>query len=74
MTKEEFKKDALDGAKKMIALHPDLRLGQSVFNYIETKYKDTAYFVKQENGVDCFYNDNIINLFLDYCWEIVKTK
>lgn len=65
MNKDEFKRDVLD----IIKNYPDnWRLGQKVFNYIDIKY-DVARAVQFEDGIDCFYNDEYIDPFIDACYK-----
>lgn len=48
------------------------RRGQSVFNVI-----DDVWGVAREvqfDGCDCFYNDSIIQEFIDKCWEKIKER
>lgn len=45
----------------------DWRLGQFVFNYIEANYGDVARKVQFEDNIDCFYQDENINSFLNAC-------
>ena len=44
------------------------RKGQSVFNVIEEQYGDIARQVQMSDGVDCFYDDTQIDLFIDHAW------
>lgn len=46
--------------------HHYLRLGQFVFNYMHGFYK-VAYEVKEKDGVDCYYRDDMIDEFLKCC-------
>lgn len=41
----------------------DLRYGQFVFNYIETKYR-LGYKVKEKTGIDCYNDDSKVEKFL----------
>lgn len=73
MTYEEFLKDVDNGVSIMMKKTPSLRYGQAVFNYVDLNYEDTARRVQFEEGIDCFYKDNMVKEFLDHCWEIVHT-
>ena len=42
------------------------RDGQFVFNYINKHY-GVARKVQFEDGVDCFYDDNSIDSFIEHC-------
>lgn len=65
MSFEDFKEDVLDGIKR----YPkNWRKGQSIFNYIDEKYK-VARIVQFKDNVDCFYNDNNIEKFLLKSYE-----
>ena len=44
------------------------RKGQSVFNVIDEKFS-VAREVQFIDGVDCFYNDNVIDKFIELSWE-----
>jgi hypothetical protein len=45
----------------------DWRKGQAVFNVIDEKW-NVARKVQFEDGVDCFYDDKQIDLFIDKAW------
>ena len=61
MTLEEFKKEVLN----FMDNRPKAwRKGQAVFNYID-KYYGVAREVQFEDLVDCFYNDDIIDEFIE---------
>lgn len=67
MTLEEFK----NSIKDLIPSRPEQwRKGQFVFNYVDENY-GVARAVQFQKGVDCFYNDKKIDLFLDICYEMV---
>lgn len=44
------------------------RKGQSVFNVIEEQFGNVARQVQMIDGVDCFYDDTQIDLFIDHVW------
>lgn len=44
-----------------------LRKGQFVFNYIDANY-GVARYVQFIEGIDCFYNDDKIDQFIDKCY------
>lgn len=67
MTFEEFKEDVFKNIKN---LPENWREGQKVFNYIERKY-GVARTVQFNCGVDCFYNDNLINEFVKKAYESI---
>lgn len=49
------------------------RKGQACFNFIESKYH-VGRIVQFDRHVDCFYNDNAIDEFVQLAWEEVKEK
>lgn len=71
LTFDEFKKDILnvvEGCPK------SWRYGQSVFNAIDCKY-GVARSVQYEDGIDCFYNDESVDPFIQasyvkYCSSV----
>lgn len=72
VTKEEFIlriKSAADLAQKK---YPGLREGQAIFNATEDLF-NVARFAQFKLDVDCFYNNELIDKFLDACWDIYST-
>lgn len=69
MIKEEFKSKIKTAAGSTRKNHPELRKGQAIFNEAD-KYNHVARIVQFDYGVDCFYDDTMIEPFLDKCWEI----
>lgn len=65
MTYDEFKNDILNAIKNK---HPQWRDGQIVFNYIHDKY-NVAKDVAIKDNVDCFYNDNNIEKFIELSYK-----
>ena len=49
------------------------RKGQAVFNVIDEKW-NVARKVQFEDGVDCFYNDDLVDLFIDKAWIRIYNK
>ena len=70
MTKEEFINDIKSAAE---VLRKEIRYGQSVFNYIDSKYGHARTAVN-EFKVDCFYNDSSVDDFIDNCWSIIERR
>jgi hypothetical protein len=70
MTYEEFKKDVLDFLKDK---PKEWRDGQAIFNYINEKYK-VARYVQFMEGIDCFFNDKMIEAFIKASYEAVLKK
>lgn len=52
----------------------DWRRGQFVFNYIEENYGDVAREVQFQDKIDCFYNDDKIEEFIEACYNRLKDK
>lgn len=67
MTLQEFKNDIFSGIKE---LPENWRKGQKVFNYIDKKY-GVARTVQFDYGVDCFYNDNLIDKFIEKSYKLI---
>ena len=63
-TREELKEIILDDSKKMKELYPYYRWGQAVFNYVD-EYLAVARKVQFEDNVDCFYNDDAVDSFIE---------
>ena len=49
------------------------RKGQAVFNVIDEKW-GVARAVQFEDGIDCFYDDKQIDLFIDKAWTRIYNK
>lgn len=64
-TKEVFLRKIYEEAKKT---QPTQRKGQSIFNATELLYQ-VGRVVQMHNGIDCFYDDNKINQFLDLAYD-----
>lgn len=60
MTFEELKAEVYTAMKDK---PKEWRKGQFVFNYIGSKYR-VATAVQFQDGVDCFYCDDVIDIFL----------
>ena len=52
----------------------DWRKGQFVFNHIEENYGDVAREVQFIDKIDCFYDDDKIEEFIEACYERLKDK
>lgn len=63
-----FKNEVLEGIKEYPS---DWRYGQKVFNYVDYVY-DVARIAQYEYGVDCFYDDSMVDEFLKKCYDIIK--
>lgn len=67
MTLQEFKNDIFSGIKE---LPENWRKGQKVFNYIDKKY-GVARTVQFDYHIDCFYNDNLIDKFVETSYKLL---
>ena len=67
MTLQEFKNDIFSGIKK---LPENWRKGQKVFNYIDKKY-GVARTVQFDYHIDCFYNNNLIDKFIETSYKLL---
>ena len=70
MTLEEFKKEVLNFADNR---PKEWRKGQAVFNYID-EYYGVAREVQFKDLTDCFYNDDIINEFIEKAFAKLISK
>lgn len=70
MTKEEFVSEVKSVAGEIIKDHPELRKGQAIFNVVDRSFNNVARIAQFDYGVDCFYDDSMIEPFLDKCYEL----
>ena len=63
-TREELKEIIYSDSKKLKEMYPSYRWGQAVFNYID-QYIGVARKVQFEDHVDCFYNDDAVDAFIE---------
>lgn len=63
-TREELKGIIYSDSKKLKKMYPSYRWGQAVFNYID-QYIGVARKVQFEDHVDCFYNDDAVDAFVE---------
>ena len=68
--KEKFLKDVWD---KVAECPKDWRPGQAVFNIVDSEY-GVAREVKDKDGIDCFYENGYIDMFLEKAWIRYKQK
>lgn len=71
MTKEEFVYTVKDLSGKLRKEHPELRQGQAIFNVVDRNFDNIARIAQFDYGVDCFYDDSMIEPFLDKCYELL---
>ena len=62
--KDLFKEHVKRIAKSIIYELPYIRYGQAVFNYVD-EYFGVARKVQFEDNVDCFYNDDAVDAFIE---------
>ena len=65
MTLQDFKNDIYSGIKE---LPENWRKGQKIFNYIDRKY-GVSRIVQFDHGVDCFYNNDMIDKFIEESYK-----
>lgn len=65
MTKDEFVKNIWDAVKQCPS---NWRTGQAVFNVVDDVF-GVARAVQFEDHVDCFYNDDAIESFIEHAWK-----
>ena len=70
-TLEEFKKTILSNAEEIRKECPEWRLGQTVFNLIDSAY-GVAREIQFKQGIDCFYDDSKIDEFIDAVYKLIK--
>lgn len=70
MTYDEFVAQVWE---KVAASPQCWRKGQAVFNVIDENW-DVAREVQFVDGIDCFYDDEKIQEFIDHAWVIIKNK
>lgn len=69
ITFEEFN----EVVKKDIKPLPDnWRYGQKVFNYIDANFLHIARDVQMIDGVDCFYDDSVVDEFIVCSYERIR--
>lgn len=49
------------------------RKGQAIFNYVDMKY-NVAREAQFRYRIDCFYNDEKIDAFIDKCVELINEQ
>ena len=54
----------ISDAKRLMEIHPEYRYGQSVFNIVD-QYIGLARTVQFCDGIDCFYDDEKIDAFIE---------
>lgn len=72
ITKEQFEHEVYAALKT--EKPSEWRNGQFVFNYIDHNYGDVARTSQFKYGIDCFYNDEKIQEFIDCCYKIISNE
>jgi hypothetical protein len=71
LSKKEFIQKVRTDASESCLLYEDLRWGQVIFNSVEELFGSeiarTSQFIY---NIDCFYDDNKVNDFLEKCYEL----
>lgn len=67
---EKFKETILENLKNK---PKEWRDGQFIFNHIDEYFK-VARTVQYIDSIDCFYNDNKIDKFIEACYERITGK
>lgn len=65
------------GAYELREKHPQLRRGQSIFNYVDMNpriFGEAARIAQFIYGVDCFYDDKQISAFVNTVLDIVNNQ
>ena len=70
MTLEEFRTDVLTQVQNRPR---NVRYGQAVFNYIDYKY-GVARFVQFKKHLDCFYNDDVVDDFINESYNAYESN
>lgn len=72
MTRQEFEKLVFDKVKKCPT---EWRIGQAIFNSVDELFgSEISRRVQFDDRIDCFFNNEHIELFLDTCWNYIKDK
>ena len=65
------RKDFVKDVKNFLEHKPkSWRDGQAVFNYIDQQY-GVASEVQPVKGIDCFFNDDMIDNFIEAAYDII---
>ena len=73
MTRQEI----LAGAGILRKKYPQLRKGQSIFNYVDMHpelFGDAARVSQLEYDIDCFYRDDMIDPFIDKVLSLLEMQ
>ena len=68
-TFKEFKDEVLNFAENEAP--KSWRKGQAVFNYIDNNYKVARKIQFGNHNVDCFYNDDLVDEFIEKSYELL---
>lgn len=67
VSKEEFIENIKTNAEQLCKEYP-WRMGQAVFNYVDDRF-GVARKVQFVDKVDCYYNDDAIDDFIEMSWD-----
>jgi len=71
LSKEEFIQKVRTDASESCLIFPELRWGQAIFNSVEELFgSEIARTPQFVYNIDCFYDDNKVNDFLEKCYEL----
>lgn len=68
-TLEDFRNEVLNFAENEAP--KSWRKGQAVFNYIDRNYKVARQIQFNHNPIDCFYNDDLVDEFIERAYELL---
>ena len=71
ITFEEFRNEINNAIEKRPVY---IRPGQAAFNYVDENFRSVARISQHKYGIDCFYNDELIDKFIKKCYEILSNK
>lgn len=72
MKYSDFREIIMTGANGLVSEY-GWRLGQSVFNLLDSEpYNKVGREVKENDDVDCFYDDKNVELFIECAYKYYK--
>lgn len=72
VTRKEFGSAVKMATKEAMYYNPSWRYGQAIFNVVDRNY-NVARIAQFDYGIDCFYDDTMVEKFLDKCYELINT-
>lgn len=71
LSKEEFIQKIKTYANGFCLIYPEYRWGQAIFNSVEELFgSEIARTPQFVYNIDCFYDDNKVDDFLEKCYEL----